>query len=302
MADATTTYRPVGPFDLQATLAPLQRGVGDPTQRVGADGTVWRTVRTPAGPATLELRQRADQAVAVAAWGPGCDAALAGVADLLGERDDPTGFVPRHPRVAEAARRCRGLRIPRCGRVFDTLVPAVLEQRVTGVEARRAWRILLRAYGDPAPGPAPAGMRVVPAPAAWRRVPSWVWRRAGVDDRRARAVLSAAAVADRLEQTLDQPAAEATRRLLAVPGIGPWTVAEVRQRAHGDPDAVSVGDYHLPGYVGWALAGRPVDDPGMLTLLEPYAGHRHRVVALLWASGFRAPRFGPRLAPRPLPG
>lgn len=137
MADATTTYRPVGPFDLRATLAPLQRGTGDLTQRVGADGTVWRTVRTSAGAATLALRHGEDRAVAVAAWGPGADAALAGVADLLGERDDPTGFVPRHPRVAEAWRCCRGLRIARCGRVFDTLVPAVLEQRVTGVEARR---------------------------------------------------------------------------------------------------------------------------------------------------------------------
>jgi 3-methyladenine DNA glycosylase/8-oxoguanine DNA glycosylase len=83
-----------------------------------------------------------------------------------------------------------------------------------------------------------------------------------------------------------------------VPGVGAWTVAEVRQRAHGDADAVSVGDFHIPKLVGWCLAGRPVDDAGMLELLEPYAGHRYRAVRLLELSGTQYPRFAPRYAPR----
>jgi 3-methyladenine DNA glycosylase/8-oxoguanine DNA glycosylase len=77
-----------------------------------------------------------------------------------------------------------------------------------------------------------------------------------------------------------------------------WTAAEIRQRALGDPDAVSVGDYHLPGIVGWALTGRKVDDEGMLELLAPYAGHRHRVIRLLELSGAHPPRRGPRLSVR----
>jgi 3-methyladenine DNA glycosylase/8-oxoguanine DNA glycosylase len=180
------------------------------------------------------------------------------------------------------------------------LVPAVLEQKVTGSEARSAWRHLVRRYGIPAPGPAPAGMFVAPDAGTWRRVPSWEWRRAGVDGKRARTVLAAVAVAPRLEETLQLPAEEAQRRLRAVPGVGAWTVAEVVQRAHGELDTVSVGDYHLAAFVGWALAGRPVDDAGMLALLAPYRPHRHLAVRLLECSGARQPRFGPRLAPRRL--
>ena len=88
-----------------------------------------------------------------------------------------------------------------------------------------------------------------------------------------------------------------TRALRTVTGIGVWTAAEIVQRAHGDPDTVSVGDYHLPALVGWALAGEPVNDDGMLELLAPWTGHRQRVIRLIYASGRSEPRRGPRLTP-----
>ena len=172
-------------------------------------------------------------------------------------------------------------------------MPAVLEQKVVGREAHRAWRFLLLKYGEPAPGPAPAGMRVVPPPRTWARVPSWDWHRAGVEGVRARTIITAAAVAARLEEALDLDPAEADRRLRSLPGIGAWTSAEIRQRAMGDPDAVSVGDYHLPNAVGWTLARRKTDDAGMLELLAPYAGHRYRVTRLIELGG------SPPAAPRP---
>jgi 3-methyladenine DNA glycosylase/8-oxoguanine DNA glycosylase len=94
-------------------------------------------------------------------------------------------------------------------------------------------------------------------------------------------------------------AEEARLRLRAIPGIGPWTAAEATRLAFGDPDAVSVGDAHLPDLVAWALAGEPrADDARMLEILEPYAGQRARVVRLLEVSGIKIPRFGPRFAPR----
>jgi 3-methyladenine DNA glycosylase/8-oxoguanine DNA glycosylase len=174
----------------------------------------------------------------------------------------------------------------------------VLEQKVVSSEAHRAWRFLLVKHGEPAPGPAPAGMRVPPAPRTWARIPSWDWHRAGVEGVRARTIITAAAVAPRLEEAADLDPAEADRRLRALPGIGAWTSAEIRQRAMGDPDAVSVGDYHLPNAVGWTLARRKTDDAGMLELLAPYAGHRYRVTRLIEMGGTRPERHGPRMSVR----
>jgi 3-methyladenine DNA glycosylase/8-oxoguanine DNA glycosylase len=246
------------------------------------------------GPGTLRLRASGG-AVETAAWGPGAAWLVESVPGLLGDGDDPTGFRPQHPVIAATARRLPRLRLGGLGLVFELVVPAVLEQRVTGVEARRSWRELLRRFGEPAPGPAPAGMRVLPAAAVWRRVPSWEWHRAGVDPGRARTIVAAAEVAHRLDESLTLPRDERLRRLRAVPGVGEWTAAEVAQRAWGDADAVSVGDFHLPALVGWALAGRPVDDDGMLELLACYPGHRHRAVRLVELSGTRKPAFGPRM-------
>jgi 3-methyladenine DNA glycosylase/8-oxoguanine DNA glycosylase len=182
---------------------------------------------------------------------------------------------------------------------MEALVPAIMEQKVATVEAHRAWRILLARFGTPPPGPAPAGMRVFPPPRTWRRIPSWEWHRAGVEGVRAQTIFRAADVADSLERLLAQTNAEAHRKLQTIPGIGPWTSAETLQRAAGDPDAVSVGDYNLPKAVGWALAGRQTtDDAAMLELLAPYAGHRYRVTRLVRLSGLRPPRRGPRLPVR----
>jgi 3-methyladenine DNA glycosylase/8-oxoguanine DNA glycosylase len=292
----TRTWRPGRPVDVHRTLGPLGRGRGDPCHRVTPDGAVWRATLTPDGLATLRVgARRRDGVVEAAGWGPGAGWVLDSVPALLGDDDDAEGFVPRHPVVRAAAARFAGWRICRTGLVFESLVPAVLEQKVTGGEARRSWRELVRRFGEPAPGPVPDGMCVPPSAAVWAQIPSWEWHRAGVDGRRSRSIVAAARVAGRLEQTVQLPYEEAERRLRTVPGIGVWTAAEIRQRAHGDPDAVSVGDFHLPSIVGYALTGHRVDDDGMLALLTPYAGHRYRAARLIELSGVRVPRFGPRM-------
>jgi len=298
------------PLDIRLVLGAHRRGAGDPAYRVDAAGAIWRTSLTPAGPATLRVTARPAEPttpatpgtlatrVTARAWGPGADWLLAALPDLLGDSDEPAGFRPAHPLLRELVARYPGARIGRSGRVFEALVPAILEQKVVGLEAFRSWRLLLRRFGLPAPGPAPDGLRVCPPAATWAAIPSWEWHRAGVEGVRAATIAGASRVAGRLEQILDLPAAEADRRLRSLPGIGPWTSAEVRQRACGDADAVSVGDYNLPGAVGWALAGRIVDDAGMLELLAPYPGHRHRAAGLVGLSGIRPPRRGHRMAVR----
>lgn len=289
----TTTWAPPYPVDVAVTLGSLRRGGADPTFQRELSGALWRTTTTPYGGATVRLRVLGGEVFADA-WGEGAEWALGTVPDSLGARDDLTGFEPPAGMLADTWRRHPGLRIPRTGRVWDVLVAAILEQKVTGKEARRSWRDLTAVAGTPAPGPAPAGMRVIPTPQAMLGITDWTWHRCGVDGGRRRALLAAATVAGRLEQAVDMTSGSALARLRCVPGIGVWTAAEVAQRAFGDADTVSVGDYHLASFVGWALAGVPVDDAGMLELLAPYRPHRYRVVRLLELSGVRKPRFGPR--------
>ena len=71
----------------------------------------------------------------------------------------------------------------------------------------------------------------------------------------------------------------------------------------GDPDAIPIGDIHLPNFVSWNLAGEPrADDDRMVQLLEPYAGQRNRVVRLLKSGGRKPPRYGPRAEVRDIRG
>ncbi|MFG2513459.1 DNA-3-methyladenine glycosylase family protein [Streptomyces sp. NPDC048584] len=290
------TWVPEGPLDLGLVLGPLRRGPGDPTFRALPDGSVWRASLTPAGPGTLRVTARGGE-IRGEAWGPGAAWLLDGLPELLGASDDPSAFVPRHKLLALTSHRRPGLRLTRTGLVLESLIPSVLEQKVTTGEAYRAWRLLVRKYGEPAPGPAPERMSVMPAPRTWALIPSWEWHRAGVDDKRASTVLRAVRVAARLEEAVGMPAAEAQARLELVSGIGPWTSAETVQRSHGAVDAVTVGDLHLPGIVGWALGGdRDADDDVMLSLLEPYAGQRHRAARLILLSGRVPGRRGPRMA------
>ena len=232
------------------------------------------------------------------AWGLGASWLVDGVPSLLGFDDDPECFpadaLPDRLQPVWADLSVRW-RVPRSRRVLDALVAAILEQKVTGVEARRGWRLLLREVGEKAPGPTPEGMFAMPDANALRAVPSWRWHRWGVQPQQSATVLRAAQVAGRLEQCVDMSHADASRRLGAVQGIGPWTVAEVASRALGDPDAVSFGDFHLAGSVVYAFTGRfDGTDDDMAVLLEPFRGHRHRVQRLVESSPFMKPRRGPR--------
>ncbi|MGY1986988.1 DNA-3-methyladenine glycosylase family protein [Blastococcus sp. SYSU DS0669] len=289
---------PGWPLDVGRALSPHRRGAADPTMQV-AEGRLWRTTTTVEGPATVAISREAG-AVRVDAWGPGAERAAAAVPGWLGADDRPEEFRPggSHPLVAELHHAHPGLRLGRTGRAWDALVPAVLEQKVTTAEAYRVFRELCRLAGEPAPGPAPQGMRVVPSARRVLEVTDWEWHRCGLDGARRRALRAVAGVAHRLQVDEGCDSAELQRRLRTVPGIGVWTAAEVVQRACGDPDAVSVGDYHLKNVVGFALTGRRhTDDEEMLALLEPWRGQRQRVVRLLLAGGPRRPRRGPRFAP-----
>jgi 3-methyladenine DNA glycosylase/8-oxoguanine DNA glycosylase len=285
---------------VRQVLAIHRRGAGDPTFRTDPDGTIWRGIRTPEGASTLRVRPTGgDGPVHAEAWGSGAAWVLEQLPAMLGAEDDAEGFAPDHPVLSDALRRHPHWRLSRTGLVMEALVPAIIEQKVTGQEARSGFQRLVYRFGEPAPGPgAERGLWLQPGPETLRLIPSWEWLRLPVDPARSRAVVRAAQAATALERTVGLPAEEVDRRLRTVPGVGVWTSAEVRFRVHGDADAVSFGDYHIAKDVGWALTGEEVDDAGLAELLEPYRPHRYRVQRLVELTGLHRPRRGPRMAPR----
>ncbi len=290
------TWRPQRPVDLHGTLGPLVRGAHDPTHRRTAQG-LWRGCQTPQGPAAVFIE--VPREVRAQAWGPGAPWALSVLPQLLGAEDELADFRPLHPAVEQAWRRRPGWRVPRTQLVVESVIPAVIEQKVTSQEAFGSWRRLIRAFGKPAPGPAGLlGLMVPPTSREWALIPSWQWLRSGVDQARSRPASAVAQRARPLEQSLELPLAQARQRLESLPGIGRWTAAETLHRAYGDADAVSFGDYHVAKNIGWVLLGRPIDDRELAELLAPYAPHRYRVQRLLELEFPPRPRRGPRMAPR----
>jgi len=293
-----SVYRPARPLDLYATVAVFQRGPGDPAQAWSA-GVIWRAVRTPEGIASLALRQVAEGSVRAAAWGPGRHWAVAQVPALCGADDDDSDFDPSlHPLIADAHHRHPGLRLGRGDLIFDALVQSITEQKVTVLQAFSAWRRLVTWFGERVPGPTPQPMFAPPSIDGWRAIPSWAWHRAGLEPPQSRTIVGAARRGDSLVRAVEACAPDRRDAILtSLPGIGPWTAAETRIRALGDPDAVSVGDFHLAHHVGYALTGTRVEDDGMLELLAPWSGQRQRVIRYIFASGVKEPRRAPRLHP-----
>jgi 3-methyladenine DNA glycosylase/8-oxoguanine DNA glycosylase len=288
-------WRPGWPCPAGRILGQQRHGIADPTYRIDG-GTTWRGIRTPDGPVTLRVDQRADGDVHAQAWGAGADWALDHVPSMLGADDDVSAFEPRHPIVVEARRRRPHHRFGASHRVLEALVPAIIEQKVTGQEAFAGFRALIHRYGERAPGPGgELRLWVQPDADTLRHVPSWEWLRMHIDPARSRTLVQAARVADSLER-LTRDTADA--RLRTLPGVGEWTAAEVRSTAFGDPDAVSFGDYHIAKDIGWAVTGTPYDDDELRAFLEPWRPQRNRAVVLIHGLAGGRPRHGPRMAPR----
>ena len=283
-------------ISLRLTLGPLRHGPQDPTMRLARDGEAWRGLLTPDGPASAHYFYDGDD-IRVEAWGPGTDWALENAGDAIGATDDRSAFQPDDRLMRRLHLWRSGLRMARSNALMQTLVPTIIEQKVTTVEAHRAYRALCYRYGEAAPGP--IRLFVPPTPQVLASLPYEEFHPFGIEARRADFIRTACSYAKRLEETAFMPRDAARKRLRALPGIGAWTVAEVERLALGDPDAVRPNDFHLPHTVAWVLAGeRRADDDRMMELLEPYRGHRARAALLIELSGDRPPRRAPRMRSR----
>ncbi|WP_106849574.1 DNA-3-methyladenine glycosylase [Blastococcus sp. Marseille-P5729] len=279
-------------LDLARTFGRYRYGTGDPAYFASTAG-IWRAFGTPQGAATALFSVSRGELV-VQAWGPGAAWVLHNVTGLAGLEDDLTGFTPGAGIVRDLHTRFAGVRIARTGLVLESLVPAILSQKITGKEAFASWRRLLRQYGAPAPGPVPRPMRVPPSAEVLRGLDDAQWHLLGVDRAHRSTIRRVAARAASVERLSTRSAEDGATALKSIRGIGEWTAAEVVERAWGSADHPSFGDYHIPTSVGMAFRGEPVDDAGMAELLEPYRPHRGRVVRLIELAGIRKPRRGPR--------
>ena len=281
------------PLDLRSTLKVT--GLKGPSLRVQSDG-LWRATRTSDGPVTVRMGV-AGRMLTAEAWGPGSEYALDRVPDWIGESDDATALVPHHSIVEEAAKANRGMRMASVGNLVEVLIPTIIAQKVTGLAAAKSYRQLAARYGERAPGP--VALRVPPDPEVLASLPYYDFHRLGIEQKRALTIIGMCCEAERIEKTITIPLDDAYRYLHSIRGIGPWTTGSVMRTVRGDPDAVPIGDYHVPNTVTWALAGEERGtDERMLELLEPYKGQRGRVVRLLERHAGHAPAYGPKLAPR----
>ncbi|MFK7919505.1 MAG: DNA-3-methyladenine glycosylase [Ilumatobacter sp.] len=290
-------------IDVGATLSGFRQGRNDPTtwlDRTGrgprSSGRFVRGTWTPDGPGTLLLRWAPDTALQADTWGPGAAWLHDRIPAITGQLDP--GFAElehdRHPVVAATAAANRFTRIAASGTLYHELLPNILQQRITAIEAKHQWTLLCRELSEPAPGPF-TGLLLPPAPNVLRRQPSWWFHPLGIERKRAQPMIEVARHASKFWDWAALAPAEAARLLQLIPGIGVWTTGCVTGPALGDPDAVPVGDYHVKNIIGWNLANEArATDERMLALLAPYAGQRGRVVRAITAHGRGAPKFGPK--------
>ena len=282
------------PLNLRTTL--MVKGIRGPSLRAGPDG-LWRACRLDLGEVTVRMKVE-DGSLIAAAWGKGAESALDQMPEWVGEHDDPSALVAEHRALERAMRQGRGMRLPSAGGLVEVLIPTILAQKVTGLEANRSYRRLTRRYGEPAPGP--TDLLLPPKPDRLAFLQYYDFHPLGVERRRAETILRVCREADRINAWgRMENLAEVYGFLHRIPGIGKWTSARALAVVRGDPDAVPVGDFHVPNLVAWALAGEPrATDQRMLELLDPYKGQRGRVVQLLERFGDKAPDYGHKHAIR----
>ncbi|RPF28840.1 DNA-3-methyladenine glycosylase II [Georgenia muralis] len=266
----------VGPI-LAALAAHAVPGVEEVDR---AAGSVRRTVRGAHGPAVVSLRLtptavRAEVALAHPGDGDAVVARLRRWFDL----DTDVAAVDAHlatdavlaPLVAARP----GLRV--LGHVdgFEAAATTVLGQQVSLAAARTFAARLVAALGGPVPatGSGGAGLRTFPSPEVLADAGASVVREAtGVTGSRARtlhALATACAAGLRIEPDQDPVATRAA--LLAVPGVGPWTVDYLALRAMGDRDALPSGDLVLRRALGGASAAAAVAAAGAWRPWRAYA-------------------------------
>lgn len=238
-----------------------------PGVEVVADGTYTRGVAVASGPGVVGIRAGHDCLLVET----DVDGALADVRRVLELDRDPApadAALARVPALAPLVAARPGVRIPGTWTPFEALMRALTGQQVTVAAGRAALGRMVEAVGlEPGLRPFPEPAEVLAAGFDWYAGPAA--RRRAIAD--AVALAAAGGLAGEPE--------EVAPRLLAVHGIGPWTVAYTLMRGFGALDVDLSGDRALV-VAAERLPGRP----SLREVLAAARPWRSLAALHLWAS------------------
>jgi AraC family transcriptional regulator of adaptative response / DNA-3-methyladenine glycosylase II len=172
--------------------------------------------------------------------------------DLSARPDVISEHLSRDPRIADSVARNPGLRVPGAFNSFELAVRAVLGQQVTVKGASTLAGRFADAFGEPIETPFPDLTRLSPTPSRVAAAGEEELAALGVVRARARAIIALAGevASGRLVLEPGTDVDRAIERLVALPGIGPWTAKYIAMRALRSPDAFPREDLVLRNRLG----------------------------------------------------
>src|SRR4051794_34882637 len=287
------------PLDAAALLAFFGRRAVPGVEELEGD-VFRRSLRLEHGPAVVEIRQLStgdvqiggedgvdpDQRIGVRVW---LDderdeaEALARVRGMLDLDADPDAIVDAlsgEPLMAKLVADAHGRRVPGAADPAEIAIRAVLGQQVSLAGAATLAGRLVAAYGEPLANPVGAVTHSFPTPQTLASVPAFAWAMPASRIRAIRSLAEALASGEIvLGPEADRRATE--DRLLALPGIGPWTASYIAMRALRDPDAFLASDLgvrHALDRLG--LDSRPAAAEALSQSWRPYRAY---ALQHLWA-------------------
>jgi AraC family transcriptional regulator of adaptative response / DNA-3-methyladenine glycosylase II len=167
--------------------------------------------------------------------------------DLDARPDVIADHLSADPRLARAASRLPGLRVPGSVDGFETAVRAILGQRISVPGATTLAGRLAAGFGEPIETPLPMLNKVSPTAARLATAEVTELVGLGIAAPRARAIveLARAVVGRRIELVPGSDPDLTIARLIELPGIGDWTAHYIAMRALRWPDAFPAADLGL---------------------------------------------------------
>ena len=280
------------PFDARGLLRFFAVRAVAGIEEVDGD-TLRRTIPLPQGVAVAELTL-AHEGHAETKGGPHVDAVLrlAGLPDLavavsrcralLDLDADPLAVdavLGADPLLAPLITLRPGRRVAGAADGTEVAVRAVLGQQVSVASARATAARLVRTFGAPLAQPIGALTHAFPTAEALADADPALLPMPASRARTIRA-LARAITERRLELDPGADRDETRRRLLELPGVGPWTASYIAMRALADTDAFPATDLGM--LRGLAALGGPADPSAAVAVSERWRPWRAYAVQHLW--------------------